>query len=305
MMRFSTNRPTSQQPNTLPLEEPIIQSVITWADGVDGKKGTASDVEEGDKVTAADGPVGQLLPIELEVYLLSFLNKKDFWSASRVCRRWTQAALIAGQHKSLHLSHRTVDQQAVETLVNLPFSRLFLPDCNLGVEALIVLSQSTHLRELNLADNPEVGDEGVKALTNGCLTSLTSLNLGSNNIGAEGAEALANGHFNSLTSLNLQGNRIGAEGAKAIANGCLNSLISLNLQRNYIGPEGAKALANGHLNSLTSLDLRGNSIGDEGAKAIGNGCLNSLTSLDLRGNYIGDEGAKALQKNKSITNLNI
>jgi hypothetical protein len=44
---------------------------------------SVADVDEGKTVTAADEPfVGQLLPIELEVYLLSFLNEKDFVSAS-------------------------------------------------------------------------------------------------------------------------------------------------------------------------------------------------------------------------------
>jgi hypothetical protein len=215
-----------------------IQSVVTLADE---KKVTASD--------------GQLLPIELEVYLLSFLNDNDFWNASRVCRGWRQAAFIAGQHKCLHLGHKRVDQQAVKTLVNMPFSRLFLQSCQLGVKPLTVLSQSTHLRELNLADNPEVGDEGAKALASGSLTS--------------------------LTSLNLEGNQIGDEGAKAIGNGCLTSLISLNLERNQIGDEGAKAIANGQFTSLTSLNLKSNQIGDEGAKAIANGQLTSLTSLNL------------------------
>ncbi|WP_353273203.1 hypothetical protein [Wolbachia endosymbiont (group A) of Portevinia maculata] len=51
-----------------------------------------------------------------------------------------------------------------------------------------------------------ISDKGAKALAS--LTSLTRLNLLSNNISVEGAKALANGKLKNLKQLNLENNNM-------------------------------------------------------------------------------------------------
>ena len=72
----------------------------------------------------------------------------------------------------------------------------------------------------------------------------------------------------SLTSINLGFNNLGSEGAKAFAPAIRDSpsVTSLNLKDNHFGPEGAEALAPALRNSpsLTSIDLVGNFMGVEG-----------------------------------------
>ena len=72
----------------------------------------------------------------------------------------------------------------------------------------------------------------------------------------------------SLTSINLGFNNLGSEGAKAFAPAIRDSpsVTSLNLEDNHFGPEGAEALAPALRNSpsLTSIDLVGNFMGVEG-----------------------------------------
>jgi hypothetical protein len=119
--------------------------------------------------------------------------------------------------------------------------------------------------------------EGVRllaaALDNNA--TLTSLDLGVNNIGDEGARSLAAALDNnaSLTSLSLWYNNIGDEGARALAAALDNNaaLTSLFLYNNNIGDEGARALAAALDNNatLTSLDLAGNNIGADIQNLVG------------------------------------
>jgi hypothetical protein len=62
------------------------------------------------------------LPLELGVYIFSLLDQKAFLNASFVCRQWRTAAFIAADHKSLNLFCAKLTQEAVHTLLNLPFS---------------------------------------------------------------------------------------------------------------------------------------------------------------------------------------
>ncbi len=181
-----------------------------------------------------------------------------------------------------------------------------------------LVNDNTSLTWLDLSSN-NIGPEGTKAIAKALEnnTSLTSLDLSSNNIGPEGTKALAKALENntSLTSLILWKNNIGPEGAKALAKALENNtrLTSLYLWKNNIGPEGTKAIAKALENNtrLTSIDLIGNDIGPEGAKAIAKSLEKntSLTSLNLMRNNIGPEGAKAIAKalenNTSLTSLNL
>jgi len=123
----------------------------------------------------------------------------------------------------------------------------------------------------------------------------------------------------SLTSLEIGYNEIGPEGGVAIAEALkVNcSLTSLYLATNQLGPEGGVAVAKALRvnNSLTNLDLRNIGLGNRGATAIAEALkVNvSLTSINLRANDIGigigtDGGviiAEALKVNRSLTSLYI
>ena len=77
-------------------------------------------------------------------------------------------------------------------------------------------------------------------------TTLTTLNLGMNQIGAEGAKAIGSAleKNTTLTTLNLWENNIGFEGAKAIGSALEKNttLTTLDLRCNRIGAEMRKTL---------------------------------------------------------------
>ena len=156
------------------------------------------------------------------------------------------------------------------------------------------IANLTSLTSLDLGWN-NIGDEGAQALSG--LVNLTSLDLTRNDIGDEGVQALK-GLVN-LTSLDLRDNDVGAEGMQALKG--LVNLTSLDLANNGIGAEGMQALES--LVNLTSLDLTNSRIGAEGMQAL-KGLVN-LTSLDLARNDIGDEGAQALKGLVNLTSLNL
>jgi Ran GTPase-activating protein (RanGAP) involved in mRNA processing and transport len=164
-----------------------------------------------------------------------------------------------------------------------------------GIRQLVnALASNTTLTSLDVGNN-QIGDEGAKALA--ANATLTSLDVWSNQIGDEGAKALATNA--TLASLKVRYNQIGDEGAKALAANA--TLTSLNIGNNLIGAEGAKALAANA--TLTSLDVGYNQIGAEGVKALAANA--TLTSLDISDNQIGAEEAKALAANVTLTSLDV
>merc|ERR1719191_2487923 len=95
-----------------------------------------------------------------------------------------------------------------------------------------------------------------------------------------------------VTSLNLGANEISDSGAKVLAKMIQQtpSLCSLHLGGNMIGADGAADIAAAAALSpwLTVLDLGGNPVYEEGAAAVA--CAlkaQTLTELDLRGDYGG------------------
>ena len=182
--------------------------------------------------------------------------------------------------------------------------RLVLSRCSIGAEGESALSRGlpnlTKLVHLDLSYNDDEASDlsiGIRSLS-----SLSILNLLSNNIGSEGATALAAAiqHHKELTRLDLSSNNIGSEGATALAAAIQHhkELTSLDLSSNNIGSEGATALAAAiqHHKELTSLDLSSNNIGFEGATALAAAIQHhkELKHLDLSSNNIGSEGATSL-----------
>ncbi|CAF3482579.1 unnamed protein product [Adineta steineri] len=147
--------------------------------------------------------------------------------------------------------------------------------------------------------------------------TLTTLDLGWNQIGAKGAQDLANAlRINkTLTTLDLGWNRIGDQGAQNLANALQinKTLTTLDLGWNQIGAKGAQDLANAlQINkTLTTLDLGCNEIGAKGAEYLANALQinKTLTTLDLGYNEISDQGAQdlayTLQINETLNRFNI
>jgi Leucine-rich repeat (LRR) protein len=261
---------------------------------------------------------------DVQAFIFSFLDTKDFLRASHASLEWRKVAYVAGytydNSIALALSNRYMDETSCQALCHAPFSVLILKNCYLEGEGVIFLSRQAslvkkldlsysriggdgakalasgnlaHLNSLNLSEIP-IKDEGAQALASGNLTGLTYLDLSGTLIKDAGVKALASGNLVNLNSLNLSYSRIRDEALKALASGNLVNLNCLNLSYSRIRDEGAKALASGNLVNLNSLNLSYSHIRDEGAKALASGTLTALTSLNLSANPIGDEGVKAL-----------
>jgi Ran GTPase-activating protein (RanGAP) involved in mRNA processing and transport len=180
-----------------------------------------------------------------------------------------------------------------KTLTKLDLSNKRLSDRD--TQALMkALSENHTLTSLNVGRN-QIGAIGAKALSEN--HTLTSLDVDDNQIGAIGVKALSENH--TLASLNVSDNQIGDEGAKALSEN--HTLTSLDIRGNQIGAIGVKALSENH--TLTSLNVYNNQIGTIGAKALSEN--HTLTSLDVSWNQIGDEGAKALSQNHTLTSLDV
>jgi hypothetical protein len=118
-------------------------------------------------------------------------------------------------------------------------------------------------------------------------STLTTLNLGDNDIGDDGpktmAEALATN--STLTTLHLGGNSIGDDGAKAMGEALAtnSTLTTLDLQYSKIGAEGAKTMAEALAtnSTLTTLHLGGNNIGRWGEELVMFGLLSNTTLRTL------------------------
>ncbi|KAL0225995.1 hypothetical protein P9112_013319 [Eukaryota sp. TZLM1-RC] len=142
----------------------------------------------------------------------------------------------------------------------------------------------------------------VEDLVNG--STLTELNLWSNNITSEGAIALARAleSNSTLTELDLQYNNITSEGAIALARALESNstLTELNLMGNNITSEGASALARAleSNSTLTGLYLGDNNITSEGASALARALErnSTLTELHLVSNDISNPTKSKLRQ---------
>src|SRR5699024_6006521 len=71
---------------------------------------TLSKQEDMELVQQHQSPFPEL-PIEIQTYILSFLNNKDFHRAALVCKHWRNAAFILGENKTLDLSCKKLTEQ--------------------------------------------------------------------------------------------------------------------------------------------------------------------------------------------------
>src|SRR4051794_35495607 len=70
-------------------------------------------------------------PLELQSYILGFLDSRSFIKSSIVCRCWREAAYIAGEQKALDISDKKLDDQNFLYLSRGFFSLLTLRSCEL------------------------------------------------------------------------------------------------------------------------------------------------------------------------------
>lgn len=145
-------------------------------------------------------------------------------------------------------------------------------------------------------------------------TSLTSMDLGSNQIGPNGAVVLANAIKQSMVlrihSLNLSDNPIGLVGATAVADAIAHSesMTDVNLSHIDIGTAGtviAWAIKKSH--TLTKLNLYNTHMDDADITAIGEALCSStsMSVLDIGRNIISPAGviviANAMKTSKTMT----
>eukprot|EP00937_MAST-01D_sp_MAST-1D-sp2_P003080 g3080.t1 len=170
----------------------------------------------------------------------------------------------------LHVDLSSTQLRAAEAVViaacmqqNCLLTTLNLERNDIGAEGCKTIAEvlpKCPLTTLNLEYN-EIGDEFGKAIAEVLpKCPLTTLNLGSNSLGVEGGKAIAEvlPRCSSLTELNLRSNEIGDEGPE-----------TLDLSDNIIGEKGGKVIAEVLSSSpLSDLNLRSNKIGAESEKAI-------------------------------------
>ena len=193
--------------------------------------------------------------------------------------------------------HTLADTSAISSLAkgageSKTLTRLALPNCSLtgrGVQhvASHTLGRASNaLKQLSLADNPKIGDDGAQHIRAAILAAqgrcvVEKIGLQACSVGDDGAEALASALRGSrLDTLGLRGNRIGARGASALATALLAAaaagepprLEALYLQRNRLGDGGAEAMAR-LLEQLPqdkplTLNLLSNGFGVESAQQV-------------------------------------
>lgn len=230
----------------------------------------------------------------------------------------------------------TLLRHSAEIFEAAPIRRLHIGVVN--KESLHLLAGWTplaNLSELNLGNNPGMGD-GLRYLARSPhVGNLTSLLLHYNNLGEQVAELTRSSHLSNLRELYLSGNdlhdehaaplaqtehlphlaeldlrdnRISDGTARALAYGDRrDALETLWLVNNFIGPGGGWALAGTpHLPRLERLYLNYNPLGDEVATAFAESPhRRALRELDLRHCAIRDRGARALAASPFLEDIQL
>ncbi len=180
------------------------------------------------------------------------------------------------------------------------------PDAVAAMQEILPKNPQLHRADLNLNRCNLTRDDVNTIANSASLKSLTSLDIGNNDIDDDGALALANSEHLRLRSLELRGNSISDAGVTALANSEMaRSLTSLGLRSNaFVGTPSVMALVNSDkLAALSSLDLGNNAIDDDSALALANSERLRLQSLELRGNRICDAGVTALANSEMARSL--
>ena len=216
--------------------------------------------------------------------------------------------------ETLNLSANKLDSESCATLANL-------------------IPHMPHLKELNLSNNPNIGQGGavplmtsltahnspdklvlemtgigvedcraLSELLSSSSTSLKQLYIGHNDLPPEAVELIISGleHNASLERLIMWFSHFSPENTNLLASVLKtnHTLVHLNLGSCNIDSDGACQLASAlHRNdTLQELGLSGNPVGPEGATAFAKMLLKnkSLKMLSIRDNSIGEEGTQKL-----------
>ena len=181
------------------------------------------------------------------------------------------------------------------TITSFTFHSLQCKVTQYGIRSILrSLDNLTSLESLDFGEN-NIDDDSCLVLAYGIRNnkSIKRLDLsGSNNIGDEGVKAISDAlmNKNNLDFLDFDNNHINAEGAKAIASvlSMNKTLKTLDLKNNKVGDEGVKALSDAlsTIHCLEKLFLSGNGISDEGAISIAAALRinNTLKILSLSSN---------------------
>ncbi|XP_060760485.1 NACHT, LRR and PYD domains-containing protein 12-like [Neoarius graeffei] len=193
--------------------------------------------------------------------------------------------------KTLDLSGNKLQDSGVKRLCaglenpHCKVETLGLWGCGVSDEGCAALSSAlrsnpSHLRELDLSRNNNLGDSGVKRL----------------------CAVLKNPHCK-LETLRLWGCGVSDEGCAALSSALRSNpshLRKLDLNNNNLGDSGVKRLCAGLENphcKLEKLRLRGCGVSDEGCAALSSALRSNpshLRDLNLTKNNLGDSGVKRL-----------
>jgi len=222
--------------------------------------------------------------------------------------------------KQLAIGDKNLGDEGVAALGGFhELEKLDLAYKNLSSEGLTFLGASTdiggqYLTDLNLARNPKIGNEGLKAFytatlsTSGLvLPNLRILDLSDCQIGVEGLDALQKLLVQtSLTTLLLASNPLGPSSCVPLASilTTAQKIQFLSLASCEIGDEGVITLSKSTPTQLRQLDLSNNQIGHVGAKALAVALkenLKELLVLRIANNPLGNEGI--VEISTAITNF--
>jgi Leucine-rich repeat (LRR) protein len=221
----------------------------------------------------------EILPVEIHLVVLSYLEQNNLLRAGRVSKTWRQAAEKVWKTKPLNLSNRCLNEADYEAIANGFFSSLILQNVQLVKENVCILARSSRFEGLDLSYN-RIEAKWLGLLADAKFTCLKTLKLRDNDIGEQGA-LLADAKFTCLTDLDLSKNKIGAYRAGLeLADAKFPLLTKLNLSENKIGAKGA-GVADAKFPLLTDLDLSYNSIRAEGVGLLASANFPLLTTLNL------------------------
>ena len=206
---------------------------------------------------------------------------------------------------------------------NSTITSLTLFHCRIDSKDVGFLSENRVLKTLDLEDNPEIGNEGVRVLSRH--PTITSLSLNQCKISPQGAYFLSKNRVLKTLILNCNDANppIGDEGAIALSSH--PTVTSLDLNYCKIGPKGLDSFSKNRVlkelnlgsnpdigkeisaswvnTTITSLDLSGSEIGPAEAAYFLNCPV--LETLELFENPLGDEGADLLSRIPTLTALGL